>query len=213
MTEHISHHIPAEIIAAYAAGSLGQAYALVVAAHVSMCDICRTELAAQEAAGGVVLEGIGGVAVSDGMFDRLLDRLDDPVPDEPQPTMRNGVYPGPVMEALKGQLPKWKSVGGGVKQCVIGGGRDGVSRLLFIPPGQAVPDHGHNGLELTLVLQGGFSDETGHFDVGDVEVADADLDHVPTADPGPPCIVVAATNAPLKFNTFLPRLLQPLFGI
>jgi len=55
MSANISHHIPPEIIAAYAAGSLGQAYALVVAAHVSMCDACRAELAAQEAAGGVVM--------------------------------------------------------------------------------------------------------------------------------------------------------------
>lgn len=213
MSANISHHIPSEIIAAYAAGSLGQAYSLVVAAHVSMCDSCRAELAAQEAMGGVVLEGIGRQSVSDAMFDRLLSQLDKPVPDEPAPAVRNGIYPAPVMAALKGAAPRWKSVGGGVKQCVIGGDKEGVSRLLFIPPGQAVPDHGHNGLELTLVLQGGFSDETGHFDVGDVEVADSGLDHVPTADPGPPCIVVAATDAPLKFKTFVPRLLQPLFGI
>lgn len=213
MTSNIAHHIPAEIIAAYAAGSLGHAYSLVVAAHVSMCDTCRAELAAQEAAGGVVLEGIGSETLSEGLFDRLLDELDAPVVAEPVPASRNGIYPAPVMDALKGQLPKWKAVGGGVKQCVIGGDKDGVSRLLFIPPGRAVPDHGHNGLELTMVLQGGFSDGTGHFDVGDVEVADAELDHVPVADPGPPCIVVAATDAPLNFNTFLPRLFQPLFGI
>lgn len=213
MSANISHHLPSEIIAAYAAGSLGQAYSLVVATHVSMCDTCRAELAAQEAVGGVVLEAIGSQPVSDAMFDRLLSQLDKPTPREPAPTVRNGIYPAPVMAALKGAAPRWKSVGGGVKQCVIGGDKEGVSRLLFIPPGQAVPDHGHNGLELTMVLQGGFSDETGHFDVGDVEVADSGLDHVPTADPGPPCIVVAATDAPLKFNTFVPRLLQPLFGI
>jgi putative transcriptional regulator len=213
MSHTISHHIPPNVIAAYAAGSLGQAYALVVATHVSMCDTCRAELAAQEAAGGVVLDGFASERLSDGMFDQLMTRLDEPAPAEPTPPSRNGIYPGPVMQALRGKLPTWKSIGGGVKQCVVGGDRDGVSRLLYIPPGQAVPDHGHNGLELTLVLQGGFSDETGHFDVGDVEVANADLDHVPTADPGPPCIVVAATDAPLKFNTFIPRLLQPLFGI
>lgn len=213
MSANISHHIPSEILAAYAAGSLGQAYSLVVAAHVSMCDACRAELAAHEAAGGAVLDMTAQQTLSIDLLDRVLDHLDDPVEPEPAPMRRNGIYPGPVMEALKGEAPRWKSLGSGVKQCVIGGDSGGMSRLLFIPPGQAVPDHGHNGLELTLVLQGGFSDETGHFDVGDVEVADADLDHVPTADAGPPCIVVAATNAPLRFNTFVPRLLQPLFGI
>lgn len=213
MSANISHHIPSEIMAAYAAGSLGQAYSLVVAAHVSMCDACRAELAAHEAAGGVVLDATAQEHVSDDLLSRVLDHLDDPVDPEPAPRAREGVYPGPVMEALKGQTPRWKSVGGGVKQCVIGGDADGMARLLFIPPKQAVPDHGHNGLELTLVLQGGFSDEGGHFDVGDVEVADNEVDHTPIADEGAPCIVVAATDAPLKFNTFVPRLLQPFLGI
>ena len=212
MSANISHHIPAEIIAAYAAGSLPHAYALVVASHVSLCDTCRTELAAQEAAGGVVLETIGSETVSDRMRAGVFDRLDEAFTPEPLPPKRSGVFPGPIMAALKERPPKWRSIGGGVKQCVVDGG-GGVSRLLSIPPGQAVPDHGHNGLELTLVLQGGFSDETGHFNVGDVEVADNDLDHTPIADAGPPCIVLAATDAPLRFNTFLPRLLQPLFGI
>jgi len=213
MSANISHHIPSEIMAAYAAGSLGQAYSLVVASHVSMCDACRAELAAHEAAGGAVLDTMAFESVSNDLLARVLDHLDDPFEPEPAPRSRSGIYPGPVMQALKGQEPRWKSLGGGVKQCLIGGDNEGMSRLLFIPPEQAVPDHGHHGLELTMVLQGGFSDETGHFDVGDVEVADADLDHVPIADAGDPCIVVAATNAPLKFNTFMPRLLQPLFGI
>ncbi|SMH44312.1 ChrR family anti-sigma-E factor [Maritimibacter sp. HL-12] len=213
MSANISHHIPSEILAAYAAGSLGQAFSLVVAAHVSLCTECRAELAAHEAAGGAVLDTIAAESVSPDLFARVLDHLDDPVQPEPAPRGREGVFPGPVMDALKGKAPRWKALGGGVKQCLIGGDDDGLSRLLFIPPKQAVPDHGHHGTELTLVLQGGFSDEVGHFDVGDVEVADAELEHTPVADAGPPCIVLAATDAPLKFNTFLPRLLQPLFGI
>lgn len=182
----ITHHIPAEIIAVYAAGSLSQAYAVVVASHVSLCGVCRTELAAQEAAGDVALDATE--------------------------SEHSGIFLAPIMAALSGSLPKWRSLGRGVKQCVIGGG-GGISRLLSIPAGQAVPDHGHNGLELTLVLQGGFSDATGHYDVGDVEVADIGLEHRPVADAGQPCIVLVATDAPLRFTTFLPRLLQPLFGI
>lgn len=213
MSANISHHIPAEILAAYAAGSLPPAFSLVVASHVSMCADCRAELAAQEAAGGVVLEAIGTEAVSAGLKSSVLGMLDAPAPPMPAPPKRTGIYPGPLMGALNGRLPKWRALGGGVRQCVIGGDKAGVSRLLFIPPGRAVPDHGHSGLELTLVLQGGFSDKTGHFDVGDVEVADPDLDHVPVADEGAPCIVLASTDAPLRFRGLLPRLLQPLFGI
>ena len=86
-------------------------------------------------------------------------------------------------------------------------------RLLYIPPGQAVPDHSHGGLELTLVLQGSFRDDTGRFGVGDLEVADQTLEHTTIADTGAPCICLAATDAPLRFTTLIPRLLQPLFRI
>ena len=37
------------------------------------------------------------------------------------------------------------------------------------------------GTELTLVLAGGFSDETGHFLRGDLAEADASVDHRPVA--------------------------------
>ena len=85
--------------------------------------------------------------------------------------------------------------------------------MLYVPPGQSVPDHGHNGMELTLVLQGSFSDESGRFGVGDLEIADETVEHTPVADDGPPCICLAATDAPLRFSAFLPRILQPLFRI
>jgi putative transcriptional regulator len=85
--------------------------------------------------------------------------------------------------------------------------------LLYIPAGAAMPNHSHNGMELTLVLQGAFSDEIDHFARGDVELGDEDLHHTPVADPGVDCICLAATDAPLKFNSLIPRLLQPFFRI
>ena len=56
--------------------------------------------------------------------------------------------------------------------------------------------------------QGAFSDETDRFGVGDVDVANEDLNHKPVAEPGPACICLAATDAPLRFSGLLPRLAQ-----
>lgn len=208
----ITHHIPEPMLAAYAAGTLPHAFAMVVASHISLCESCRATVQAHEAVGGVVLEDSGAIAVSDAMKSDLLAMLDDPIPDEPVYS-RKGPLPGPVVEALKGQEPRWKTLGMGVRQDILSEDKHGSVRLLYIPPGQAVPDHGHNGLELTLVLQGSFSDETGRFGVGDVEVADETLEHTPTAGAGDACICLAATDARLKFNAFVPRLLQPIFRI
>jgi putative transcriptional regulator len=211
MTE-INHHTPDALLAAYAAANLPQPYALVVAAHISLCLECRSSYEAHQTAGGVVLETVSAEDVSAALKSNILAQLDAPFKPEPV-YQRSGVYPGPVMEALKGKPPKWKSLGLGVRQSILSARSEGSVRLIYIPPGQAVPDHSHNGMELTLVLQGSFSDDSGRFGVGDLEVADQDIEHRPIADAGTPCICLAATDAPLRFSTFFPRLLQPLFRI
>lgn len=208
----ITHHIPDAVLAAYAAGNLPHAYSVVVASHVSLCAQCQVALAAHQVVGGAVLEATDSVAVSGNLKSDILAQLDDSFIPEPVYD-RSGVYPGPVMAALKGKPPKWKSLGMGVRQSILSANESGSVRLLFIPPGQAVPDHSHNGLELTLVLQGSFSDDAGRFGVGDVEVANEHVEHTPIADAGDPCICLAATDAPLRFNALVPRLLQPLFRI
>jgi len=76
-----------------------------------------------------------------------------------------------------------------------------------------VPDHGHRGTELTLVLQGAFVDATDRFAAGDIEVANEDLNHTPVAEQGMDCICLAATDAPLQFKGLLPRLAQRFIGI
>jgi putative transcriptional regulator len=66
---------------------------------------------------------------------------------------------------------------------------------------------------MTMVLQGAFSDDDDRFARGDVEMADEDLNHTPVAEPGTDCICLAVTDAPLKFNSLIPRLAQPFLRI
>lgn len=208
----INHHIPDALLLDYASGRLSEPFALVVATHVSMCDECRARLEAHEVAGGALIEADSGAELSGGLLDSVMAQLDEPVEEAPV-YRRSGIFSAPVMEALKGRPPKWKPLGRGVRQQILRRSESGSVRLLYIPPGQAVPDHTHGGLELTLVLQGAFSDEGGRFGVGDVEVADDDVEHQPVAEKGDPCICLAATDAALRFNSFIPKLMQPIFRI
>ncbi|KEO61081.1 ChrR family anti-sigma-E factor [Thioclava indica] len=211
--KQITHHLPEWLIRSYAAGSLGHAFSLVVATHVSQCDECRARLEAEEAAGGVVLEGLEAVDTSDDLRARVFDGLDEDIAPEAPAPQRTGIYPGALIAEMGSDQPRWRSLGGGIRQAILSEDKQGSARLLYIPQGMAVPDHTHGGLELTLVLQGSFHDETGEFGVGDVEVAEDDLDHTPTAGMGEACICLAATDAPLQFKGLLPRLLQPIFRI
>lgn len=208
----ISHHISDSMLAAYAAGNVPLPFSAVIASHISLCITCRATLEAHQMLGGAVLETVDEVAVSGTLKSDILSQLDAPFMPKPV-FQRSGVFPGPVMQTLKGRAPRWKSLGMGIQQDILMECNEGSLRLLSIPPGQAVPDHSHRGLELTLVLQGSFSDQTGRFGVGDIEIADEAIEHTPTADEGPTCICLAATDASLRFRNFLPRLLQPLFRI
>lgn len=217
MMTQIEHHLSPEILMAYAAGTLPEAFSLVVATHVSLCDECRAELAGYEALGGSVLETCGIAEMSDDSLEATLARIAGRAP-EPRPVRSprsEGIFPTPLRDYLGGDLEAvhWTRAGGGVRQAILTTARGATARLLHIPGGVAVPDHGHRGTELTLVLQGAFLDGDMRFGRGDVEIADEHVDHQPVAEMGADCICLAATDASLRFNTFAPRLLQPFLRI
>lgn len=211
----IRHHLTEELLMAWAAGELPEAFGLVVATHVSMCDDCRARAEAWEAVGGALIED-GEAEMAGDALAACLARIEGlPQANARSTPRRRGILPAPLAEYVGGDLSavKWRPVGKGVRQAILPTDRLASARLLYIPAGVAVPDHGHRGLEMTLVLQGAFADATDRFGPGDVEIADPDLEHTPVAEPGPDCICLAATDAPLRFKGLVPRLAQPLFRI
>jgi len=215
--KQIKHHLTEPLLIGYAAGTLPEAFNLVVATHITMCDSCRAALAEYEAVGGEIMLGNDPVDVAEDALAATLALIDNGSYVEPSKPARakNSVFPGPLQEYVNGDIHslKWRKVGGGVSQLVLQTSDDASVRLLRIPAGTAVPDHGHQGTELTLVLQGAFIDEEDRFAAGDVEVANQDLNHTPVAENGVDCICLAATDAPLRFNGFMPRLAQRFIGI
>jgi putative transcriptional regulator len=212
----IKHHLTDALLMAYSAGTLPEAFDLVVATHVSMCDECRARMHAFDAVGGAVMEDAGSIAMGADSLAATLAMIADATPEaRPMVVRRGGVFPAPLQDYVGGDLDavKWRRVGGGVSDAILRTKGDATVRLLRIPGGVAVPDHGHRGMELTLVLQGAFRDDTDHFGAGDVEVADDALVHKPVAEVGMDCICLAATDAPLRFNALIPRLAQPFLRI
>lgn len=210
--KQIKHHLTEPLLMGYAAGTLPEAFNLVVATHISMCDECRAALAEYEALGGEVMLEADPVDLAEDALAATVALIESGTMGEvaraaPRST---GVFPAPLRDYVNGDLDqvKWRKVGGGVSQMILPTSKDASVRLLRIPAGKAVPDHGHRGTELTLVLQGSFVDETDRFATGDLEVANEELNHTPVAEEGMDCICLAATDAPLKFNSLIPRIAQ-----
>lgn len=204
---------------AYAAGDLPEAVNLIVATHISLCDECRAALESYEAVGGAVLDTCNSVSMSASSLSSVLDMIrtqDTEILQSQKPAVaQDDVLPAPLADYVDGGLEnvKWRPVGMGVKQAVLETSSEASARLLYIPAGTAIPDHGHKGMELTLVLKGAFRDEDGYFARGDIEIASEDLHHTPVADISEDCICLAVTDAPLKFKGLVPRMAQPFLGI
>ncbi len=217
MTDTITHHLTEPLLLAYAAGSLPEAFGLAVATHVSMCDACRAALESHQAVGGALLERTEAVAVAEDALTTALARIKAaPTPGPARtPAPAPGDLPAPLAGYIGGGLAevRWRPLGMGVKQAILPTSAAATARLLHIPAGAAMPDHGHKGLELTLVLRGAFFDEESRFGPGDVEVAGEADEHTPIADIGEDCICLAVTDAPLRFRGWLPRLVQPFLRI
>lgn len=215
--KQIKHHLTDALLMGYSAGTLPEAFNLVVATHISMCDECRAALAEFDAVGGEVMMSGDAAELAEDSLQATLALIADNAfrKEEARAAAAPADLPTPLQDYIGGSLSdvKWRKVGGGVSQAVLPTSKDATVRLLKIPAGSAVPDHGHQGTELTLVLKGAFSDDEDTFRAGDVEVANEDLEHTPVAEPGEDCICLAATDAPLKFNGFIPRLAQKIMRI
>ncbi len=216
----VTHPIGDDMLLSYAAGNLSTAQDLMVATAVSLDDEARVRLSGFEAMGGALLDETEVAPLRDGAFEDVMSRIMGTAPDDTVHTdIKTGrtdcVLPKPLRDALGGDLNdvRWSSVGLGVKQAIIPTDDEGTARLLRIPAGQAMPDHGHGGMEVTLVLQGAFRDGDERFARGDVEMADDETEHMPVADLGEDCICLVVTDAPLRFNGLLPKLAQKFLKI
>ena len=215
MTKNIKHHLSDDLLMAYASGNLAEGFSIAVAAHVSMCDHCRSRLESYNALGGVLLERDTNISIDQNAFSKTLERIKMAAKESQPKEKLHSDFPDPLSDYVGRRIDdiKWQPLGMGVKHAVLETAEDATARLLYIPAGAQMPDHSHRGLELTLVLDGAFADENDYFAKGDVEIADGSTNHTPIAMDGKPCICLAVTEAPLRFRKMFHRLIQPLMRI
>lgn len=78
-------------------------------------------------------------------------------------------------------------------------------RLVRLAPGAGLPPHGHGADEWTLVLAGAFEDCAGVYQRGDLAFAGPSDRHRPHVVSAQDCVCLAATAAPLEFNSAFGR--------
>lgn len=215
-----THQLDEEVLAAYSAGTMPEALSLVIAAQASICPQTRERLRELDAIGGGLMALGETREMALGSFEATLKKIAEQGQEarEARPDPAEApcdVLPAPVRRYVGGGLDavRWRNIGMGAHQAILHETRDSSVRLLRIPAGTALPDHGHKGIEMTLVLQGAFVDGHERFARGDVELADETMEHHPIADVNEECVCLVACEGRLKFSSLIPRLAQPFLRI
>ena len=212
----IRHHPELDLLTDYATGALPEGRALSVSCHTALCGVCREQVNELERIGGDILGDLEPVDLRSGALDRALSRIDAPGVLPTSPVVDDAtrhVLPSPLWHYGAGGMSnlRWRRVTPALSSARLTLSRAGHQvDLLRIAAGRPVPRHTHEGDELTLVLAGGYTDDTGHFARGDFTHADGGLTHRPVADPGEDCIALAVLDAPVVPTGLVGRLLRPL---
>lgn len=223
MSNEAKYHPSEQLLADFSSGSLSTGLSVVIAAHIELCPQCReqrqrleteaadawrVETQQQNDAGqrdfSPVLRAITSKLNEDAAVESVQER----------PSVLNEIHLHEgsvtlprVLAKLAGEGLVWKKLAGGINQAGITLDDETQCEFLYMKPGSQVPVHRHRGNEITLVLDGSFSDEMGHYTPADFVMRDPSHQHQPMSEEG--CLCFAVQDSPLMFTRGLARLLNP----
>lgn len=212
-----NHHPDEALLMEYVGGGLSESIALVVATHLALCPACRRLAEEMEMVGGALLETLEPEPVAVGALDALFARIDAPeaarpLVKRPRPASVDRRLPEPLRSYLGHGLEqvRWKPLLPGLTIADVPlADTLGQPKLLKMRGKAKVPNHTHDGLEFALVLDGGFHDDSGSFQPGDLVIGDASIRHTPVAE-AEGCLCLSLTVGALKLTGAVGWLLHRL---
>lgn len=202
------------LLASYVAGALPVPLQSLVGAHLELKDDNRGFVAGLEDMAGSAMERQDEIVLHDrdARLAAIFDAAD--ASDVAAAHAKDSVFPAALAALLpytSDNIP-WRTKMPGYKECSLGVIDGCEVNLLWIRPGRKMPDHTHEGSEITLVLDGAFSDANGRYGRGDIALADEDVDHSPVAENDRPCICLAITDAPLRLTGSYRQIFSDFIG-
>lgn len=205
------------LLARYVAGTLPTPARVLVEAHLELKPKNMIKVRNLEAMSGHELMNIDPVALSDRdtmLAAVLASEAREAAVASEGPAQVDRVFPKALYDFVgfdAADVP-WRTKMPGFKEYDLGDIEGCHVNLFWLKPGRTVPAHTHEGSELSLVLDGAFSDSRGHYGRGDISVADDSVDHRPSVDMGRPCIGFAVMDAPLKLTGSFRQLIGDIIG-
>lgn len=217
-----------EIIAAmlldYATGALATPLEVLVETHIGLNNDSARQLNTLMQLGGILLEDCDPVSMSEDALAKVMAEIEKDAVNK-EDSANDNIVPFPSAEITKASLPRpladyipdltceksWRRVAKGLSQYkIMFDGTEVEANIYRIAPGTAIPVHSHEGTEVTLVLAGGFTDETGGYGPGDIAIQETGATHQPVADDDGECIVFAINEGNIRLANPIGRMLSYL---
>lgn len=221
MNEQPNFHPTQTQLIEYAAGTLPRAQAIAVKAHLHFCHHCRQEVRRLESLGGKLLENNDAsqqkaLSLS---FEQLMEKVQSLPPADENKTDKETSDISKnlprIIHKLSSKKPlKWISYGRGFSSAnLTTGQQDYGVYLKKLQPGIQAPKHDHRAEEITVVLEGSFSDEGGLYCEGDFIIKKRGDEHSPRATEQQECLCLTIEAAPVTLTGSIGRLLNPFLRI
>ncbi len=213
----------------YSSGSLDWALSICVAAHMQFCPQCKTKVVQFNSIGGNALVECEPVKVESASFDMLMKRINNDssaegVKVETSSNTQQGAddfderiksLPKVVQKLIPKDKPlKWSFVSPSLRSAQLETGQDHYEVCFHkIKRGGRVVEHDHRGMEVTLVLEGSFSDSEGNYKPGDYIVKHPGETHRPIAAQDQDCLCLSIMEAPVKVAGLMGKVVNPFLKI
>jgi putative transcriptional regulator len=212
----INHHPDARILNEFVAGSLPLAQSACVSVHLHFCEYCQRQTRQLQELGSLMFDRLSPQQVDDSLLESVMGRLDEEPPLEYAQDASSDGGPVLVQRLMNGDYEdlEWKRMNAALQISRLRtGDPEHEFALYHIKAGGSIPKHTHRGTELTLVLEGSFSDEEGVYQQGDFLLRDGEHTHTPTAAQSTDCICIGVLDAPIRFTPWNYRLLNPFLRL
>jgi putative transcriptional regulator len=212
----INYHPTDKQLQQFAEGNISSALALVVSAHCDVCSQCQEKVDDINIELSSVIENIRAHDYVDPAFEKMLASIMHlPIVDT-KPVVAPRIeldgrffdVPRPLQRFVK-NTGNWSHLLGKVWQAPVDLGDAGMANFIYMEKGGRVPEHTHKGTELTLVVDGEFSDGLADYDSGDFIIMDNEHIHSPHSNAVEGCLVFSIVDKPLHFTSGIARLLNP----
>lgn len=210
-------HPSSDQLLEFCAGSGSSAMSIMLSTHLHFCSDCRRRVNEYQSTAAVMFELQPIVEVEQDSFTNLLAKIkSEPVQLKPTVKKAPSRFPPVIEKLMKNGTESldWQKPMKNLRVSKLLKDESGlILGIHHLKSGGRIPHHTHRGAEISVVMEGGFSDEMGSYGPGDFIHLSKEHVHSPQADADGDCWLLSLVEAPVKLTGPMGWIINPFLKV